>query len=74
MYTVKETEYVYTLVKEDLDTGEQAERRRKYYSFTPCLRVGGLYAQLGKGFPGCYRVLDIEEELVNTNYAGEPEC
>lgn len=74
MYTVKETEYVYTLVKEDLDTGEQAERRKKYHSFTPRLKVGGLYFGFGKGYPGCYRVLGMEEELVNTNYAGEPEC
>lgn len=73
MYTVKEIEYVYTLVKEDFCTGEQAKRRRKYYSFTPCLKVGGLYFGFGKGYPGCYRVLDMKEELVCTNYAGKPE-
>lgn len=73
MYTVKEIEYVYTIVKEDFYIGEQAKRRRKYYSFTPRLKVGGLYAQLGKGYPGCYRVLDMKEEPVYTNYAGEQE-
>lgn len=73
MYTVKEIEYVYTIVKEDFYTGEQAKRRKKYYSFTPCLKVGGLYAHLGKGYPGFYRVLDVKEEPVYTNYAGEPE-
>lgn len=39
-----EKEYVYTVVREDFKTGERAKRTRKYYSFTPRLEVGGLYA------------------------------
>lgn len=56
-----EKEYVYTVVREDFKTGERAKRTRKYYSFTPRLEVGGLYVHLGKGYPGCQRVLDVEE-------------
>ena len=54
-------EYIYTVVREDFKTGERAKRTRKYYSFTPKLKVGGLYMHLGKGYPGCQRVLDVEE-------------
>lgn len=55
-------EYIYTVVKEDFRTGERAKRTRKYYSFTP-LTVGCLYVHLGKGYPGCQRILDMEERL-----------
>ncbi len=48
---MKEKQYIYTLVKEDFATGKRAKRTRKYYSFTPCLKVGGLYTHLGKGYP-----------------------
>lgn len=61
---IMEKEYVYTIVKEDFRTGERAKRTKKYYSFTPKLTVGGLYVQLGKGFPGCYRVLSVDEQLI----------
>lgn len=57
-------EYVYTIIKEDFKTGERAKRTKKYYSFTPKLNVGGLYVHLGKGFPGCYRVLSVDEQLI----------
>ncbi len=46
-----DVEYIYTVVKEDFVNGERAKRTRKYYSFTPRLEVGGLYVQLGEGFP-----------------------
>ena len=59
-----EKEYIYTVVKENFATGERAKRTRKYYSFTPCLKVCGLYTHLGKGFPGCQRVLSIKEHWV----------
>lgn len=52
--------YICTVVREDFRTGERAKRTRKYYSSTP-LTVGGLYVHLGKGYPGCQRVLDVEE-------------
>lgn len=61
---MKEKQYVYTLVKEDFVTGKRAKRTRKYYSFTPCLNVGGLYVHLGKGYPGCQRVLSVKEQWV----------
>ena len=56
-------EYIYTVVKEDFATGERAKRTRKYYTFKP-LTVGGLYTHLGKGYPGCQRVLDVKERPV----------
>lgn len=59
-----DVEYIYTVVKEDFVTGERARRTRKYYSFTPRLEVGGLYVQLGDGFPGCWRVLSVKEHSV----------
>lgn len=59
-----EKEYVYIVVREDFHTGKRAKRTRKYRSFTPRLTVGGLYTHLGKGFPGCQRVLSVEEHLV----------
>lgn len=68
IYVKEDKEYVYTLIKEDFYTGEQAKRTRKYYSFKPKLEVGGLYIHLGKGYPGCYRVLSMKEELVPTYY------
>lgn len=57
-------EYIYTVVREDFFTGERAKRTRKYYSFRPDLNVGSLYTHLGKGFPGCQRVLDVLEHSV----------
>lgn len=54
--------YICTVVRENLITGERAKRTRKYYSSTPLI-VGGLYARLGKGYPGPQRVLDVEERL-----------
>lgn len=56
-------EYIYTVVKEDFRTGERAKCTRKYYTYKP-LTVGGLYVHLGKGYPGCQRVLSVEERLV----------
>ena len=54
----KENEYYeYLLVKENFKTGEQSKRTRKFSSATKCLDVGGLYINLGKGYPGCYRVV-----------------
>lgn len=58
-----ETEYIYTVTREDFMTGEQSKRTKKYYTFT-LLTVGGLYTHLGKGFPGCQRVLSVEEHFV----------
>lgn len=61
---MEEKEYIYTVVREDLITGERAKRTRKYYSFTPRLEVGSLYTHLGEGYPGCQRVLSVKEHSV----------
>lgn len=58
----KDVFYVYTVVKEDWKTGEQGKRTKEYCSNQPKLNIGGLYMHLGKGFPGCYRVLSVREE------------
>ena len=55
------TEYIYTVVREYSD-GSQAKRTRKICRYCPNLKVGGLYFHLGKGFPGMYRVLSVEEK------------
>lgn len=73
MYIKDDIEYVYTLVKEDFYTGEQAKRHKKYYSFEPKLKVGGLYCHLGKGYPGCHRVLAVEAKKTPVYYAGQEE-
>lgn len=57
------TEYIYTVVREDFRTGERAKRTKKYYTFKP-ITVGSLYTHLGKGYPGCQRVLSVEEHRV----------
>ena len=71
MHMESERGYVYTLVKEDFRTGEQSKRRRKYYSFSKKLEVGGLYVHLGKGYPGFYRVLSVELDQDPVFYASE---
>lgn len=53
--------YVYTVIREDFVTGERGKRAKKYYAFEPKLEVGGLYVQLGVGFPGCQRVLSVDK-------------
>lgn len=49
------------VIKEDFHTGERGRRCRIIYRYSP-LEVGGLYTHLGKGFKGCYRVLECVEE------------
>ena len=71
MHMESERGYVYTLVKENFRTGERSKRRRKYYSFSKRLEVGGLYVHLGKGYPGCYRVLSVELDHDPVFYASE---
>lgn len=44
------TEYIYTVVREYPD-GSRGKRGKKYYTYKP-LKVGGLYVQLGNGYPG----------------------
>lgn len=52
---------MYKVIRERID-GTQGKRAKKYYSFEPDLRVGGLYAHLGPGFPGLQRILSMSEE------------
>lgn len=49
--------FEYLVIKEDPYTGERGKRKRRIYRREP-LKVGGLYMQLGHGFPGAYRVLE----------------
>lgn len=53
--------YVYKVIREHMD-GTQGKRAKKYYSYEPRLKIGGLYFLLGPGFPGMQRVLSISEE------------
>lgn len=53
------TEYIYKVVREDLKTGVQGKRPKRLYTFKP-LQIGGLYAHLGRGYPGYQRVLSVE--------------
>lgn len=53
--------YLYRVVRESWD-GTQGKRAKTYRSFTDKLKVGGLYTQLGKGFPGMQRVLSMTVE------------
>lgn len=53
--------YVYKVIREHLD-GSQGKRAKRYICFEPKLKVGGLYAHLGTGFPGFQRVLSMSEE------------
>lgn len=56
--------YVYKVVKEDYATGKRSMRTREIGKRSK-LKVGGLYTNLGRGFPGTYRVLELlrgEEE------------
>jgi len=50
--------YVYKVVKEDFYTGQKSKRAKIYRSDKP-LDVGGLYLRLGKGYPGCQRILEL---------------
>lgn len=57
------TEYIYKVVREDYKTGTQGKRPKRLYTFKP-LQIGGLYAHLGKGYPGLQRVLSEETRAV----------
>lgn len=54
-------QYVYTVVKEYPD-GKRGKRERKICRCLNTLKVNRVYTHLGKGFPGMYRVLSVEEE------------
>lgn len=56
--------YKYKLIKENLN-GTRGKRTKTYCSFEGNLSVGGLYADLGPGFPGFQRVLSLEIEEVD---------
>lgn len=53
--------YTYWIVNEDFYTGKQGDQKRRISRKRP-LRVGCLYAHLGKGCLGRYRVLRLIEE------------
>lgn len=51
---------MYTDQREDWTTGDKAKRTRIIIRDKPDLRVGGLYVHLGKGYPGCRRVVSMD--------------
>lgn len=51
--------YKYKVIREYMD-GTRGKRAKTYWSFEKELRVGGIYAHLGHGFPGLQRVLSME--------------
>lgn len=51
-------EYTYKIIKENYSTGERAGHSRTISRCQP-LTIGGLYFHLGKGYPGCYKVLSL---------------
>lgn len=53
--------YVYKVIRERMD-GSWGKRAKYYTCYEPRLKVGGLYAHLGAGFPGFQRVLSMSEE------------
>lgn len=53
----EEPMYTYKIVREDFHTGQCSQRIRRITRNHP-LKIGGLYSQLGKGYPGTYRVLE----------------
>ncbi len=55
--------YVYKVIRERLD-GSRCKRAKRLTCFEPELRIGGLYAHLGAGFPGLQRVLSMTVEQI----------
>lgn len=56
--------YQYKLIREDFNTGKRGKRTKKLFSFEDNLKVGGLYLNLGPGYPGFQRVLSVEVEEI----------
>lgn len=52
------TMYIYQVVREKPD-GTRGKRSKPYRSWEPDLHVGGLYTNLGTGFPGLQRVISM---------------
>ena len=50
--------YTYKIVKENIVNGERGKRTRTITRRDP-LRINGLYAHLGGGLKGFYRVLEL---------------
>lgn len=53
------TEYIYKLVREDWNH-PPGKRTKTITRDKPDLRIGGLYVHLGRGYPGCQRILSME--------------
>lgn len=51
-------EYSYRVIKENVVTGERTGRAKIIIRYKP-LDQNGLYAHLGKGFPGFWRILEL---------------
>lgn len=59
MYTL----YIYKVVREYAD-GTQGKRAKTLCRYEPDLEIGGMYANLGAGYPGQQRVLSMTTEQV----------
>lgn len=55
--------YVYKVIREYVD-GTIGKRAKEYSSFDEDLKVGGLYAHLGPGYPGLQRVLSMKVKQI----------
>lgn len=52
------TQYIYKVVREDWNR-PPGRRARTIIRDKPDLAVGGLYVHLGRGYPGCQRVVSM---------------
>lgn len=58
------TQYIYKLIREDINR-PPGKKTKTIIRDKPDLRVGGLYVRLGKGYPGCQKVVSMETREVN---------
>ena len=53
------TRYIYKLIREDWNK-QPSKRTKTIIRDKPDLSIGGLYVHLGRGYPGCQRILSME--------------
>lgn len=56
--------YRYRLIREDIN-GNRGKRAKTYARWENELKVGGLYVNLGHGYPGFQRVLSVDVEEIS---------
>lgn len=57
------TTYTYKVIRE-YGNGIIGKRAKKLYRWEPDLKVGGLYINLGDGYPGMQRIISVEQEEI----------